>query len=210
MDTGIRLQLHVQDPPDFAALFPPEGAGQAISPRTAALLHDVLLSLGRAGRSRLAELGGRPVHEADDDLFSALPESTWCQGASWRERFVAVFDLLAWRLSFGRLPLPDTPAEEVALLLGLAEAKLRLTARREPVEATIGPIPPASGDFDWNRCLSQLFRHDYVPLLFDPAFSGLEDPANCLNRRLALGDYRPSAWFTSLSARPRDIPRDIP
>ena len=181
--------------PDFPALFPPSEHGAHITARTAALLHDVLRYLGESGRARLAQLGDRAVREADDDLFTALPEFTWHQPAWWRRRFVAVFDRLATRLGEGRTPLPATPAEEFALWLAFVQAELLITRQPELVRRVVGGIPPHDNDFDWPRCHARLFRHGYVPLLFQAEFDGLEDPGHEVNRRLHIGDYRPAAWF---------------
>lgn len=166
-----------------------------ITARTAALLYDVLRYLGDVGRVRVAALGERAVCEADDDLFTALPEFTWTQGRSWRHRFVACFDRLAARLAQGRAPLPDTPAEEFALRLAILQAALLMAVQPELVQRTVYDTPLDEGDFDWQWCQARLFRHGYLPLFSDAEFAGLEDPGNEANRRLRIGDYRPDSWF---------------
>jgi hypothetical protein len=174
-----------EESPEFAAL----------TARTAALLHDVLCYLGDVGRARVAALGDRAVYEADDDLFTALPEFTWRQGQAWRRRFVAGFDRLAARLAEGRAPLPTTPAEEFALWLGIVQGALLIAGEPELVLRTVDGIPPHEGDFDWRWCYARLFRHPYVPLLAQAEFDGLQDPGHEANRRLSIGDYRPGGWF---------------
>ena len=181
--------------PDFAALFPPSQSEAALTPRTAALLHDVLRYLGEVGHARSTALGDRAVCEADDDLFTALPEFTWWQGEKWRSRFVAGFDHLATRLAQGRTPLPATPAEEFALWLAIVQAALLLDQQPDLVLRTVDATPPADGDFDWRWCQARLFRHGYVPLLAQAEFEGLEDPEHEVNRQLGIGDYRPGSWF---------------
>ena len=184
-----------EEPPDFAALFPPPGRDARPTARTAALLHDVLRYLGDVGRARVAVLGDRAVSEADDDLFTALPAFTWQQGHVWRRRFVAGFDRLAARLAEGRAPLPATPAEEFALWLGIVQGALLIAVEPELVLRTVDGMAPDEGDFDWRWCYARLFRHAYVPLLARAEFAGLQDPAHEANRRLRIGDYRPGSWF---------------
>jgi hypothetical protein len=179
----------LQDSPDFTA-------------RTAALLHDVLRYLGDVGRARVAILGDRAVCEADDDLFTALPEFTWRQEQCWRRRFVACFDRLAARLAQGRAPLPDTPAEEFALRLAIMQAALLIDVQPELVRRTVYDTPPDEGDFDWQWCQARLFRHGYLPLFSRAEFAGLEDPGNAANRRLRIGDYRPGSWFRGFDESP--------
>ena len=181
--------------PDFAALVPPPEHEARLTARTAALLHDVLRYLGEVGRARVAVLGERAVCEADDDLFTALPEFTWPQGQSWRRWFVSGFDRLAARLAQGRAPLPATPAEEFALWLAITQAALLVAVQPELVLRTVHDTPPNQGDFDWQWCQARLFRHGYVPLFSHAEFEGLQDPANDANRRLGIGDYRPESWF---------------
>jgi hypothetical protein len=182
--------------PDFAALFPPsEDIEAGLTPRTAVLLHDVLRYLSEVGRARASIVGERAVCEADDDLFTALPEFTWRQGQSWRCRFVDGFDRLAARLAQGRAPLPSTPAEEYALWLAITQAALLIAVQPELVLRTVHDTPSDEGDFDWQWCQVRLFRHGYVPLLTHAEFAGLEDPGNEANRWLGIGDYRPINWF---------------
>jgi hypothetical protein len=184
-----------EQPPDFAALFPPPGRDARLTARTAALLHDVLRYLGEVGRARAAALGDRAVREADDDLFTALPEFTWRQGRVWRARFVAGFDRLAAQLAEGRAPLPATPAQEFALWLGLLQSALLIALEPELVLRTVRAAPPDEADFDWRWCHARLFRHPYLPLFARAEFDGLQDPAHEANRRLRIGDYRPVSWF---------------
>ena len=181
--------------PDFAALFPPPEHEARLTARTAALLHDVLRYLGEVGRARVAVLGERAVCEADDDLFTALPEFTWPQGQSWRRWFVSGFDRLAARLAQGRAPLPATPAEEFALWLAITQAALLIDVQPELVLRTVDGIRPDEGDFDWQWCQARLFRHGYVPLFAHAEFAGLEHPEHPANRWLGIGDYRPESWF---------------
>ena len=185
--------------PDFAVLFPPSRHGEHLSARTARLLHDVLRYLGETGHARLARLGGRPVREEDDDLFTALPEFTWSQSVHWRRRFVAVFDELADQLAQGRMPMPGSAAEEFALWLGIVQAELLITMQPEIVQRAVDGLASEDGDFDWTRCHARLFRHPYVPLLFLAEFDGMQDPLHEANRRLRIGDYRPSSWFTEFA-----------
>ena len=189
-------------PPDFAALFPPRRGTRTLTPRTAALLHDVLRYLGEVGRARIAALGTRAVNEGDDDLFTALPEFTWRQTAVWRARFVACFEHLAARLAAGRLPEPDTPGREFALWLALLQAELLHELQPDLVARAVAAVPPAPGDFDWPDCRRRLLRHGCLPLLLHREFAGLEDPRHRANRLLDLGDYRPDAWFAGFGATP--------
>jgi hypothetical protein len=166
-----------------------------LTARTAALLQDVLRHLGELGRRRVMDLGGRGVREADDDLFTALPGFTWTQSEEWRRRFVAAFDALAERLARNDVPRPTNAAEEFALLLAMVQAELLVTAQPELVERVVDGVQPETEDFDWRHCHESLFRHGYVPLLFQAEFAGLEDPGNRINQHLDIGDYRPYNWF---------------
>jgi hypothetical protein len=198
--TGTRVES--EQSPDFAALFPPSLCAAGITARTAALLHDVLRYLGEAGRARAAALGDRAVCEADDDLFTALPEFTWGQPESWRRRFAAGFDRLADRLVEGRAPFPETPAEEFALWLAIAQAALLIAVQPELVMQAVHGTPADGGDFDWQWCQAYLFRHGYVPLLHHAEFAGLEEPGHEANRRLCIGDYRADSWFRAFDDHP--------
>lgn len=194
-----------EESPDFAALFPPlpqSGRDARLTARTAALLHDVLRYLGEVGRARSADLGDRAVCEADDDLFTALPEFTWRQDEAWRRRFVTAFDRLAERLAQGRAPLPATPAEEFALWLAIVQAALLIAVEPELVLRTVEDTPPDEGDFDWRWCHARLFRHGYVPLFAQVEFEGLEHPGHEVNRRLGIGDYRSGNWFRGFGEPP--------
>ena len=186
--------------PDFAALFPPSECEAGITPRTAALLHDVLRYLGEVGRARVTVLGDRAVCEADDDLFTALPEFTWRQRESWRHRFVDGFDRLAARLAEGRAPFPKTPAEEFALWLTIVQAALLIAVQPELVMQTVHGTPADGGDFDWQWCQAYLFRHGYVPVFSHAEFAGLEEPGHEANRRLRIGDYRAGSWFRTFES----------
>ncbi len=166
-----------------------------LTARTAVLLRDVLRHLDELGRGRVARLGDRAVREADDDLFTALPGFTWNQPGEWRRRFVEGFEALAARLDRSGVPRPASPAEEFALLLAIVQAELLVTSQPELVEHVVDGVAPTAGDFDWRRCHESLFRHGYVPLLFQAEFAGLEDPAHEVNQHLHIGDYRPDSWF---------------
>jgi hypothetical protein len=172
-----------------------DAAPARLTARTAALLQDVLRHLGERGRRRVTDLGGRAVSEADDDLFTALPGFTWTQPEEWRRRFVAAFDVLAERLARGEIPRPANAAEEFALVLAIVQAELLVTAQPELVERVVDGVAGETGDFDWRQCHESLFRHGYVPLLFQAEFAGLEDPGNQVNQYLDIGDYRPYNWF---------------
>ncbi len=195
-DAAAGLDAGEDQTRDFAALFPPSRGRDQLTARTARLLHDVLRYLGETGRVRLAHLGGRPVREEDDDLFTALPEFTWRQSAHWRRRFIEVFDALADQLAQGRAPMPGSPAEEFGLWLAIVQAELLITVQPEIVERAVDGLAAEDGDFDWPRCHARLFRHAYVPLLFLAEFDGMQDPLHEANQRLRIGDYRPVNWFT--------------
>lgn len=200
MHTVIRPASRFDESLDFAALFPPSRRGGDLTARTARLLHDVLRFLGEVGRARLAVLGGRPVREEDEDLFTALPEFTWYESEGWRRRFVEVFDTLADQLAQGRTPVPASAAQEFALWLAIVQAELLITMQPDLVGTVVHGITAEPDDFDWPHCRARLFRHAYVPVLFLAEFDGMQDPAHEANRRLHIGDYRPSAWFTEFAA----------
>jgi hypothetical protein len=60
-------------------------------------------------------------------------------------------------------------------------------------------------DLDWDAMPDVLFQDTDILHLFEPGLDGIDDPHNALNAEMAIGDYRPSAWFeTFANMQPRD------
>ncbi len=57
-------------------------------------------------------------------------------------------------------------------------------------------------------CLTSCCRTPNVLHLFEPDLDGIEDPNEELSLDMAMGDYRPSAWFKAFAnMQPRDEQR---
>ena len=205
--------------PPFETLFAPQQrSGRpaeddqqiGLTPRNAAVLWHCALQAADDAEADLAAFGSAPV-SADDPvgrrwlIFDEYPAITYGQDAAWRRQARMAFLNLAGDLEDGRLPLPRCPAEELALHLMLHAAASwpedvgSTTARR-----LLADLPAAAEDGDWDYLREALFRDHDILTLYEPAAAGIEDPADPRNRMLAIGDYRPAAWFTIFrGAEPR-------
>lgn len=202
--------------PDFAALFPVANREQGgalvwrLNPRTADLLY---LSLVVAADMGFDELAGHDVGEAVDrdglwNFFDRIPPSTWPQDGTWRRQFARSCDDLAADLVAGRLPVPRCLAEEAALRLAFEDAQERLEERGFLQSSGHEAHARAEGDYDWDECARALGMNKHFPLLGDPRFDGIDDPASEENARLGLGDLRPARWFEPYEGvDPRDRER---
>ena len=72
-------------------------------------------------------------------------------------------------------------------------------------EATLDALPGHRDDFDWQAIPDALFQDTDILHLFEPDLDGIDDPHDALNTQMAIGDYRPSAWFENFAnMQPRD------
>ena len=163
----------------------------------------------------LADHGYDDVEEHGSDLlpertgwylFDRYPRLTWSQDAAWRRRAARAYDDLAADLASGDWPLPTCPAEELALHLILEDAPSAAEHGWSGLDAaTFGSLPGHPDDLDWDAMPDVLFQDTDILHLFEPGLDGIDDPRNALNAQMAIGDYRPSAWFeTFANMQPRD------
>ena len=69
-------------------------------------------------------------------------------------------------------------------------------------------MPEHPDDFDWDAMPDALFQDTDILHLFEPDLDGIDDPDEALNIEMAMGDYRPSAWFENFgNMRQRDEQR---
>jgi hypothetical protein len=202
--------------PDFAALFTVCRCGKAscgtcdglqLTPRTAAVLWTVAQILADYGYDDAEEHGSDLVPErAGWYLFDRYPRLTWRQDAEWRRRAARAYDDLAADLAAGEWPLPTCPAEELALHLILEDAPSAVEDGWTGLdEATFDALPAHPDDLDWDAMPDVLFQDIDILHLFEPGLDGIDDPDDALNAEMAIGDYRPSAWFEHFAnMQPRD------
>ena len=65
-------------------------------------------------------------------------------------------------------------------------------------EATFDSLPEHHDDLDWDAMPDVLFQDTDIFHLFE-ALDGIDDPHDALNAEMAIGDYRPSAWFENFA-----------
>jgi hypothetical protein len=204
--------------PQFAELFPVCRCGRdtcdrccgfQMTPRTAAVLWSLAQVLADNGYDDVEEHGSDPMRdEGSWSLFNRYPRVTWGQDAVWRRQAARAYDDLAFDEN-GGWPLPTCPAEEMALHMILEDvphtAEDGWTGLNEPNLASLAEHP---GDFDWDAMPDVLLQDTDVLHLFEPDLDGIEDPNEELNLDMAMGDYRPSAWFKAFAnMQPRDEQR---
>jgi hypothetical protein len=202
--------------PNFAELFPVCRCGRdtcnrcsgfQMAPRTAAVLWSLAQILADNGYDDVEEHGSDPMRdEGGWSLFNRYPRVTWGQDAAWRRQAARAYDDLALDLENGDWPLPTCPAEEMALHMILEDGPSAVedgwTGLDEP---TLAPLAEHPDDFDWDAMPDVLLQDTDVLHLFEPDLDGIEDPEEELNVDMAMGDYRPSAWFKAFAnMQPRD------
>lgn len=202
--------------PHFAELFPVcqcdrdtcyKCSGFQMTPRTAAALWSLAQILADSGYDDVEEHDSNPMRdEGDWSLFDRYPRITWGQDAMWRRQAARAYDDLAADLEKGAWPLPTCPAEEMALHMILEDVPSAVndgwTGLDESVLASLLERPD---DFDWDAMPDVLLQDTDILQLFEPDLDGIEDPHEGLNADMAMGDYRPSAWFKAFAnMQPRD------
>lgn len=204
------------DCPDFASLFPVCDCGREacarcggfqLTPRTAAGLWAAGQLEADEAYEDVVQQGDEPV-DADGEwlVFDEYPRITWRQDAVWRRQAARAFDDLVADLAAGEWPQPHSPGEEMALHLMLRYAEAAVDDGWAVFDdEPLMHLPTHPGDFDWGLATEVLFQDTDILWIFDPEHDGAEDPDNDLNRGLAIGDYRPQAWFTPFdNMDPRD------
>lgn len=206
---------HESGHPDFAGLFPTcrcgaeaceRCGGFQLTPRTAASLWVAGLLEADGAYEDVLRRGDEPV---DTDggwlVFAAYPRLTWRQDAVWRRQAARAFDDLVGDLAAGSWPRPRCPGEEMALHLTLRFAEEAVDGGWAGFDGPLKHLPTHPDDFDWEFAADALFQDQDILWIFDPDHDGAEDPETETNRDLAIGDYRPHAWFTAFdNMDPRD------
>jgi hypothetical protein len=201
--------------PDFAALFPVCHCGREtcdrcggfqLTPRTVASLWVTGRLSGEQAYEDVLQRGDEPVGDDGDwMLFDQYPRITWRQDAVWRRQAARAFDDLVEDIEAGAWPRPRCPGEEMALHLMLRYAEAAADDPDFGLDGMLEHLPTHHDDLAWDLATETLFPDQDIQWIFDPAHDGAEDPENTLNRDLAIGDYRPPAWFTAFDdAEARD------
>lgn len=196
--------------PDFAALFTvcrcrkascTACAGFQMTPRTVAVLWSVAQVLADYGYDDVEKHGSDPLPERTGwSLFDRYPRLTWSQDATWRRRAARAYDDLVGDLAAGEWPLPTCPAEELALHLILEDAPPAVEDGWTGLdEAAFDSLPEHPDDLDWDAMPDVLLQDTDILHLFEPGLDGIDDPHDALNTAMAIGDYRPSAWFKTFA-----------
>lgn len=170
-----------------------------LTPRTAVALHHCLVLLADELYDDARLLGDAPVSATDGTFSSFFPTITWRCGSSWRREMARVCDVLADELEAGREPVADCPGEEFAIWLAVEFAESLVV--EIPQAFGFGELPECPDDFAWDLVLDHLLRTRNIALLLQPGHDGVEDPESNENKALAMGDYRPTAWFTASPGR---------
>lgn len=202
--------------PDFAELFTvchcgrtscSTCAGFQLTPRTAAVLWSIAQILADHGYDDVEEHGSELLRKRGEwYLFDRYPRLTWSQDASWRRQATRSYDDLASDLAAGDWPLPTCAAEEMALHLILEDAAPAVEDGWTGMdEARLASLPEHPDDFNWDEMPDVVFQDIDILHLFDPELDGIDDPNDELNSEMAMGDYRPAAWFENFgNMQPRD------
>ncbi|MFE6942209.1 hypothetical protein [Streptomyces chartreusis] len=206
--------------PNFAALFTVrhcpcngedpecEECGWQLTPRTADLLHAVLVLLADQAYDDAQRLGDQFLPDADStgwEVFDRLPPLTWTADHRWRRRMARAFDDLATDLARGRWPEPTCTAEEMALHLAIEDAPNYLQDQLEPDGHHT--LPEHGDDYSWDSCSDLLFQDHDVLMLFNSKLSGIADPEDPANQSMGVGDLRVSAWFAPFGSHSVRDPR---
>ncbi|MFZ3571275.1 tetratricopeptide repeat protein [Streptomyces sp. BH097] len=149
----------------------------------------------------IKEFGGKAIRPRKFGPFmlANLPSQTWQQGRKWRRKFARCYDDLAEDIRAGRLPSPTCTGEEMALHMALQSASAMTLDQMDFVEEICVGLPESPDDFDWADCKDLLFEDHDVLWLYWPWMSGVEDPADPVNRFAGIAYLRPEEWFEPFS-----------
>lgn len=81
-------------------------------------------------------------------LFDQLPECTYDESVTWMRQMARSFDDLAEDLDAGELPRPRTMAEQLALLIVIAQAAAALSDAEYGEDVAALATHPQDGDWD--------------------------------------------------------------
>lgn len=204
---------HPLDAPDFVGLFPACACGREscdrcggyqLTPRSAAALWTAAQLLADDAYDDVVEHGDEPVdRDGDWAIFDRYPRITWQQDAVWRRQAARSLDDLTADLEAGEWPIPRCPSEEMALHLVLRHAAMVVDDDWAAISDLLEHVPKHPDDFDWDVAVDVLFQDTDILCLFNVQLDGIEDPEAEPNRMLAMGDYRPAAWFRAFDGMER-------
>ena len=206
------------DEPNFVELFPVcrcgsdgclDCGGVQLTPRTAEAMYSAACLLADQAYDDVSAHGDDPVGRTGDwAVFDEFPRITWRQQGQWRRQAARAFDDLRDDLTAGEWPRPRCPAEEMAAHLMLRYADDGVADEWLSISKRSLAVPAHEDDLDWPLLRDVLFQDIDILCLFEEELDGIEDPETDLNRRMAMGDYRPEAWFKVFdNMEPRDPDR---
>ncbi|WP_328806669.1 hypothetical protein [Streptacidiphilus fuscans] len=172
------------------------GDDDALTPRTTAVLALALRQLADQAWQETAALADEPLRRGAGGLFGSLPPCTLHQNDAWRRQMARAFDDLADDYTAQVTIGPRCTAEEMALHLGIRQAKTLTRNRPKLVDQTVKGLPRHPGDYDWEYCSDALFEDHDVLMLFDEQLDGIEDDENPINQSLGMANLAPKDWFT--------------
>lgn len=166
-----------------------------LTPRNRFMLYTSLLNVG----FDLDSLN----HDWDDWdslVRDAMPPLVRNQPREWWQQMARSADRLCEAARLGRTAdlVPRTPAEEALLSLAARPSFVdwaRDTAIDFGTIAVFDLLPHVPDwDDDYNEILPFLTGDADIEMLWARDMDGIEDPANEVNARFGMGDYRPRSW----------------
>ncbi|MFJ3891078.1 hypothetical protein [Streptomyces rubrogriseus] len=168
---------------------------EELTARTAAVLRVALEELSEQAWQDVAAWGGAPLRRGQGRVLGSLPPITFRQDQQWRRQMARCFDDLAGDLAKTHTVRPLCTGEEMALHLGIDQAKSLTRNRPRLVAETVEGLAEDRGDFDWDWCSDVLFEDHDVLMLFDASLDGIEDSGNDINQALGLANLAAADWF---------------
>ncbi|OZD68903.1 hypothetical protein CH263_08365 [Rhodococcus sp. 06-1059B-a] len=116
----------------------------------------------------IEERGGDPVCTTEWwYLFDRLPECTYSESALWRRQMARAFDDLAEDLDAGQLPRPRTMAEQLAIMIVIAQASAALAD--EGYGDDVAALPTHPRDSDWETVSDGLMDDRDAEAFYHPS-----------------------------------------
>jgi hypothetical protein len=144
----------------------------------------------------IEERGDDPVDPTEWwNLFDRLPECTHRESALWRRQMARSFDDLAEDLDVGDLPRPRTMAEQLALLIVIAQASAAFADAEYSHE--VAALASHPRDSDWDAVSDGLMDDRDAEVFYHPATAAQ-----------GLQVFPCDTWFTARNGHdPRDARR---
>lgn len=168
---------------------------EELTARTAAVLRVALEVLSKKIWQDVAAVGDAPLGRGEGRVLGSLPPITFHQDPLWRRQMARCFDDLAADLAETGTVRPLCTGEEMALHLGIDQAKSLTRNRPRLVAETVEGLGEDRRDFDWDWCSTVLFEDHDVLMLFDASLDGIEDSSNEINQALGLANLAAADWF---------------